>query len=341
MTSFLDGRTARQLLTLLVFAVVLAGVYYARRIILVFVIAILVAYLLDPVVRFLQHHSLLFRNLRGPAVVEVYLGALILLLALLFYGIAPGLPQTAGKLVPGIPALLNDLLNWDLAKTLLARHRADIEMAGRNLEMAVPDVLGGLLAVPILAIFFLRDGSRMADGLIDLAGRWGDRARIRALTEQLHGALRHYVRTKVTLAGLSLGFYCAALLLLRFPHALALGLIGALLEFIPVAGWMISAAAIVSVGVMTQSHWVWMFVLLLMWRVTQNYFTAPRLLGQQLEIHPLIAIFGFMVGWEIDGIIGVYLSVPLMAVGSVVWRTFGPCAGKHQAKHDPVAERDP
>src|SRR6266404_6533089 len=110
MTSFLDGRTARQLLTLLVFAVVLAGVYYARRIILVFVIAILVAYLLDPVVRFLQQHSLLFRNLRGPAVVEVYLGALILL-ALLFYGIAPGLPQTAGKLVPGVDDLLNDLLN--------------------------------------------------------------------------------------------------------------------------------------------------------------------------------------------------------------------------------------
>ena len=80
--AFLERRTADVLLTILFFAVVCAALYSARRIILIFVFAIFFAYLIDPVVKFLQRHSLFFRNLRGPAVVEVYL-AFVVLIALL------------------------------------------------------------------------------------------------------------------------------------------------------------------------------------------------------------------------------------------------------------------
>jgi hypothetical protein len=70
--SFPDRRTVDVLLTSLLFLVVCSLLYSARRVILVFVVAILFAYLINPIVRFMERHSLFSRNLRGPAVVEVY-----------------------------------------------------------------------------------------------------------------------------------------------------------------------------------------------------------------------------------------------------------------------------
>jgi predicted PurR-regulated permease PerM len=92
-----DRRTANVLLTILVFAVVLTIVYIARGVIVVFSFAILFAYLIDPVVRFLQRHSLFFKNLRGPHVVEAYL-AFLILIALLAHGVTPGLLRQSDKL---------------------------------------------------------------------------------------------------------------------------------------------------------------------------------------------------------------------------------------------------
>src|SRR5438034_713544 len=83
---FPDRKTASALLTILLFAIVLAVVYVARTVIVIFAFSILFAYLINPIVRFLQRHSLFFKNLRGPHVVEAYL-TFIVLLALVFHGL--------------------------------------------------------------------------------------------------------------------------------------------------------------------------------------------------------------------------------------------------------------
>jgi predicted PurR-regulated permease PerM len=80
---FPDRRTFNVLLTILLFAVLVAILYVARGVIITFAFAILLAYLIDPVVRFLQSHSLFFRNLRGPHVLGAYLA---FLLCLVFVG---------------------------------------------------------------------------------------------------------------------------------------------------------------------------------------------------------------------------------------------------------------
>src|SRR3984893_16171312 len=75
--AFPDRRTSNVLLTILLFSLVLSILYAARRVLLIFAFAILFAYLIDPLVRFLQHRSLFFKNLRGPHVVGAYLAFLI------------------------------------------------------------------------------------------------------------------------------------------------------------------------------------------------------------------------------------------------------------------------
>jgi predicted PurR-regulated permease PerM len=54
-----------------------------------------------------------------------------------------------------------------------------------------------------------------------------------------------------------------------------------------------------------------------------DYWIAPRVLGHELELHPLLAIFTLMVGGAIGGLPGVYLSLPLAAAVRVIWRRMG------------------
>ena len=341
--AFPDRRTSDVLLTILFFGVVCAAVYYARRVILIFVLAVFFAYLINPVVTFMQRHSLFFRNLRRPAVVEVYL-AVVLLLTLLGYSFAPVLARNTGKLVDEAPVLLDGLSTGDIATQLrgeygwsegqelrfrafLARHKEDIQGLVRGADRFlsnVAQVLGWLFLITILAIFFLRDGDHIAEVLIRMLFPAHQRLGIRAIANELHMMLTRYIRAQLILCALSFLFYATAMLFLRFPHVIALAALGGLLEFIPVVGWLSTFAAMVGVGVVHHSHWIWMAALLGGWRLAQDYFTSPRIMERNLEIHPLAAIFAVLVGAELGGIIGIYLAIPIMASLRVIWRVQRP-----------------
>ncbi len=105
--------------------------------------------------------------------------------------------------------------------------------------------------------FFLAEGRRIADAFIRLLSTEENHQAIREVADELNLGLRKYIRAKVILGGCSFAFYSTVMLLARFPHAIALGILGGVLEFIPVAGWINAATAIVTVGAVTHSHWIW------------------------------------------------------------------------------------
>src|SRR5215469_506181 len=338
--TFPDRRTVNVLLTTLLIAGVCAAAYCARRIILIFIFAIFFAYLIDPVVKFLQRHSLFFRNLRGPAVVEVYV-SIVILLALVVYSFAPRVARNTVRAMDQAPAFLDRLSNGDIATDLrgkygwteeqefrlrffLIKHKEELQRLIPTIDRYLSSlamILWWLLLVPVLAIFFLRDGEHIAEVLIRLFFPEARRPRIRAAANELHLMLTRYIRAQVVLCGFSFVFYLAALLLLRFPYAMALASLGGLLEFIPVVGWTSTFAVIVGFGVVIHLHWIWMAAMLGIWRVLQDYAIMPRILGHELKIHPLCAIFAVLVGAELGGVVGIYLAVPLAAAVRVVWRS--------------------
>jgi predicted PurR-regulated permease PerM len=292
--------------------------------------------LINPVVRFLQRHSLLFKNLRGPHVVEAYL-AFVIVIVLLSYGLATQFQKNAARFLNAIPSMpervstgeiANDLgtsLGWSdtqatRIKTFLQQHRSTIESSFQGLGRFASTAIPGLLVIPILAIFFLSDGEKLADHIIHLVATKENHSALESLAGELNLMLQRYIRAKVILGGLSLLFCSIAMLLLGFPNAVTLGILAGILEFIPVAGWMTAAATIVTVGVLTHSHWIWMLTLLAVWRILMDYGIAPRVMGHELEMHPLLAIFTLMLGGAIGGIIGIYLSVPIAAALRVVYR---------------------
>ena len=62
-----------------------------------------------------------------------------------------------------------------------------------------------------------------------------------------------------------------------------------------------------------------MAVLLIVWRVVQDYVNSPRIMGNTLELRPLTVVFALMVGSQVGGIAGIYLSIPAVAVLRIVW----------------------
>jgi len=334
--TFPDRRTLNILLTILLVAVFVVTMYVARTVIIVFSFAILFAYLIDPLVQFLQRHSLLFKNLRGPHVAEVYL-AFLLFVALVAHVFAPRLISFNSKLFQVAPALVDGLSTGEIATTIgnkygwsdsqklhlkefLQGHRDQTLQLVQSAERFTSNAFAVLIVVPVLAIFFLADGRHMAEAVIQAVSSAGDRQAVSEIATELNTGLKRYIRAKVTLGVCSFAFYSVAMLILGFPHAIALGFLGGVLEFIPVVGWMISAASILLVGYFTHSHLIWMAGLLGVWRVFMDYFISPRVVGENLEIHPLLVIFAVMVGGEIGGIVGVYLSIPLMVVIRVIFR---------------------
>jgi predicted PurR-regulated permease PerM len=329
-----DRRTASVLLTILLFALALAIVYVARTVIVIFAFSILFAYLINPIVRFLQRHSLFFKNLRGPHVLEAYL-AIIIVTVLLSHGLVPEFRKNAGRILSAIPALTNRVSSGEIAnnlgradkqadqiRVLLDRQLSNIERFLGEMEQAAPAAIAAIVVIPILAVFFLSDGEELTNQVIHLIATNENRGALESLAGELHAMLQRYIRAKVILGGLSLLYCSIAMLVLGFPNAVVLGILAGILELIPVVGWMTAAAIIVTAGVLAHSHWIWMLALLAVWRMSMDYGISPRVMGHELEMHPLLAIFTLMVGGAVGGIVGIYLSVPLVAALRVIYRRF-------------------
>src|SRR5258708_5863499 len=240
-----DRRTASVLLTILLFAIVLAVVYVARTVIAIFAFSILFALLIDPVLRLPPRPSLFFKNLRGPRVLEASL-ALIVFTVLLSHGLFPQFRKNSGQLLAAVPTLTDRVSSGEIAENLgtnlgwadeqanqirvfLQRHRANIEHAAATIEESAPAALAGFVVIPILAIFFLSDGENLANQVIHLVSAKENHAALRSLADELHVMLQRYIRAKVILGGLSF-FYCLiAMLLLGFPNAIVLAVLAVIL----------------------------------------------------------------------------------------------------------------
>jgi predicted PurR-regulated permease PerM len=141
--------------------------------------------------------------------------------------------------------------------------------------------------------------------------------------------LAQFIRAQLTLAALSWIAYGSFLGLMEVTYALMLASAGGILEFIPVVGPLVASVLILGVALLTgYPHWVVILIFLIAWRLIQDYAVSPRVMGKTMELHPLAAIFGVLAGGEIAGVLGVYLSIPVMASLRIVWRRWRMYAEK-------------
>ena len=231
----------------------------------------------------------------------------------------------------------------DLLRDYLASHGDEIANLAQGVGLRVAQVAKQawlLVVVPLLSIFFLKDGRGFSEILLDLVQSRLQRELLQGVLSDLNQMLAHFIRAQLTLAALTLLMYSGGLGLMRVPYALVLGTMGGLLEFIPVVGPLVAAVIIVGVALlMGYKHWLVLIIFLGAWRLIQDYVSSPRIMGHSMELHPLAAIFGVMAGGEVAGILGIFLSIPVMASLRIVFRRWRMYAQKR--KFGPLNEYVP
>jgi predicted PurR-regulated permease PerM len=331
-----DSRTARVIVTALLFALGLGFLYVARATLIAFLFAIFFAYLMSPLVSNLEK----ILHGRGLAIAVIY-AALLGLVVVFFVVVGPIVTHEGARLANAIPDYLSQLSSgqlarqvaaehgWsgtstDLAQSFLVSHKDNIEQIAQKIGLRTADVAKQawlLFVVPLLSIFFLKDGRVFGEFLISTIQSRPQREFLQNVLNDLNQMLAHFIRAQLTLAALSLVVYSATLSAMQLQYALVLGTIGGILEFIPVVGPLAAGLIIVSVALLTgYQHWAILIIFLVVWRVLQDYVSSPRIMGESMELHPLAAIFGVMAGGEVAGILGVYLSIPVMASLRILFR---------------------
>jgi len=332
----IDSRTARVLTTALMFALGLGFLYVARHTLIAFLFAILFAYLVDPAVSRIEKWT---RN-RGSAIAVIYV-LLIVLLAMFFVFVGPRIARQAQRLGEALPTLLEQVGSGNIAVTIglehgwsgttiqesqnfLRAHRDDLIAIAQRVGLRAAEIAKNtwlLVVIPILAVFFLKDGRTFSEVALSLVQARPHREFLDGVRADLNHMLAHFIRAQLTLALLSLVVYLMFLGLMRVPYALVLATAGGFMEFIPVVGPLVAALVIVGVPVlMSYPHWAVLLIFLAAWRLAQDYLISPRIMGKSMELHPLAAIFGVLAGGEIAGVLGIYLSIPVMASLRIVWR---------------------
>ena len=331
-----DSRTARVLVTVLLFALGLGFLYVTRDTLIAFLFAIFFAYLMSPLVNHLE------KVLRGRARAIAVIYALLLALVVVFFVIVgPKVTREAAHLGKSLPSLLEKVSSGEITTKLgvqhgwsenttkavqafLVSHQDDITQAAQRIGLRTADVAKQawlLFVVPLLSIFFLKDGRNFSDFLLSTIQSRPQREFLENVLNDLNQMLAHFIRAQLTLAALSLIVYSVFLAIMKVPYPLALGTIGGVLEFVPVVGPLVAGLTIVTVALLTgYEHWLIVVIFLVVWRVIQDYVSSPHIMGESMELHPLGAIFGVMAGAEIAGILGIYLSIPVMASLRIVFR---------------------
>ena len=334
-----DKKTGQVLFTVLIFGLILVFLFSAWRAILAFVFAVFFAYLLEgPVAQFQSW----LRGSRPAAIAVVYLlfiGILVMVSSLL----GPPIAQETQKLAEQAPEWANKISSGQIAEQvgthygwsqttvkhiqdLLFQQREQIITVTQNFVLrAVRTVqhTWWLILVPILAIFFLKDGQRFGQLIVNSVENQNSRQMVATAVEQMHSMVGHFIRAQLFLALLAMVVVTIVLRLMNVPYAIALGPAAGALEFIPVVGPVAGALLILGVGFLAgYKHLWWVLLFLVVWRGIQDYVTSPRIFGRTLELHPLAVMFGVLAGGEVAGVIGVFLSIPVLATLRILWHTW-------------------
>ncbi len=331
----IDTRAARATWTVALVLGAIYSVYLIRQTALVFVVALLFAYLVSPLVDLLQRAAPLLP--RGPALAIVYSALMIALGAGTFFvgsavaeqaaTLAAKAPQYLARLdQPSGNAPLDALVGQ--IRPRVAEHGPQIlawmSKAGMSMLLAAGDIVFVVL-VPVLSFFFLKDAGALRRYLLSSVVESSGRAVAEELLRDLHLLLAQYVRALVILSAAAFAAYALFFSFAGIPYPLLLAALAAPLEFIPIVGPLIAAALVLTVDAFGGfRHTLPLVVFLSLYRLFQDYVVSPLLLSEGMALHPLAVMFGAFAGAEIGGVAGAFLSVPVMAALRVVYRRIAP-----------------
>jgi predicted PurR-regulated permease PerM len=244
-----------------------------------------------------------------------------------------------GYVQGGLQLLDNSLRTLEAHWGPLARaHLADT-VAGRltqgagsvtdHLEPIVVGIMAwapSLMLAPFLAFFFLRDGRRFQRFLGGAVPNAFFEKTLYLLYE-IDRTSRAYFQGLIKLTVLDTVTLAAGLWLLGIPGPFALGLICAVLAWIPYVGSILGGLLVVLVAATdfpeAPAMAYWAVALFALVRLLDDFVYMPLTIGKSLALHPLVTVLMIFVGGAVAGVSGLMLVLPVLGVVMVIGETLG------------------
>jgi predicted PurR-regulated permease PerM len=314
-------------------AALLQVLWLARQVLTWILIAGFLALALDPAVSFLQRRGI---RQRGIAIGTTYLivaGAIVVIGATFI----PTLVDEVNNFVDAVPGYVEDLTKGRGRLGFLERdyhivERAREAVAGVEISRilgvsgtavavtrGVITAIAALITIIVLTFFMLLEGPRIIERVLSLVPE-ERRPRWRMVGRQIYATIGGYVAGALTIA-LVAGFTTAMLLsVLSVSYAIALALLVAILDLIPLAGATIGAVVVSTVAFLDRGVTVGLIVVVwfIVYQQVENHALYPLVYSRTIALSPLTILIAVLIGASLAGVLGALAAIPIAGTIQVV-----------------------
>lgn len=305
--------------------VLIKVVLIARQVITWILVSLFLALALNPAVEWLQRHGI---RRRGQAAALTYLGAL-LVVAGIGATFIPTVVSQVNDFVNAVPGYVHDLtvgrgrLGFLETKYQIVEKVKDAVRSGGatkvlGLSGAAVSVTKGVITLVVATItiafmtfFMLLEGPTWMERFYSLLPE-ESQPRWRAVGRDIYRAIGGYVTGNLLISLIAGVSTTIVLTIMGVPFSVALGLLVAILDLIPLAGATIAAIVIGTVAFLhTVPAGIVVVAFFLVYQQIENHFLQPVIYGRTVQLSPLAVLIAVLIGAEIAGVLGALGAIPV------------------------------
>jgi predicted PurR-regulated permease PerM len=309
----------------------LAVAYTARAVLTQLTVAIVLAMALEPLVRVFERRGLR----RGGAVGISFVLVSLALVGVGYFLVTP-LVDEARRFVHDGPGLLRQLTHENGRFGFLEHRFRIVEHARTAIDSdhlaatagpvwgvlgSVLRTTGAIVSLAFLTLFVQLGGRQWFDSLVGLTPERAQ-ARLRRSGSGIATAVGGYVSGNLLISVICGTVTTSVLLATSVPYPLALGVIVAVLDLIPLVGATLGTVIAVAVALASRGVWTAVIVLavMLVYQQIENNVIQQLVYSRTVKLSPLAIAVSVAVGAEVGGVIGVLLAIPAAGALKVVSR---------------------
>lgn len=329
-------------IAIIILLLILYFIYVYRskigRIVSPFLIAIVISYLVYPLVVRLERKNIP----RTKGIILVY-SVMILVFSAVFVFIIPELISNTRQLINALPeiisqyqALFNELISSlknsrlpDEIKDMMFKEiNSGAELAQNYIANGLKKTMYGLadmvtvlldvLLAMVIAYYFIKDSEAFKFLALSIVPRkW--RKDIILAGREINAVLSNFILGQLLVALIVGAIEVAGLILLRVKYPVILGVIGGITNVIPYFGPIIGAIPSVAVALLESPlKALWTIILFTVVQQIDNVIITPKIVEGRVGLHPVATILAVLIGGEFFGIIGMLVAVPVAAMLKII-----------------------
>jgi predicted PurR-regulated permease PerM len=315
----------RVLLIVLLVAITLEVVWISRHVLAWVVISLFLALALNPLVGAIQRRT---RLGRGAAIGVAYLICAIVIAAVAATFL-PKLIDEVNGFVQATPGYVNDVTHGrgrlgflETKYHVVEKVRAQVENGGASkvlglsgaalsVTKSVITIVLATVTIIFLTFFMLLEGRDWVERAYSLFPE-RSQARWRAVGDDIYKTVGGYVTGNILISVVAGTAATIVLLIMGVPYAVALGLLVALLDLVPLAGATVAGIIVVGVAFLhSVPAGIVLLIFVIVYQQLENHFLQPVIYGRTVQLSPLVVLVSVLVGAELAGVLGALAAIPV------------------------------